>query len=166
MGKAKTRRRDYYHDPDAPRPTSRKPSASVVVRDDESRVLMLQRTDNSLWTIPTGGLKTDETISACAVRECREETGIQVEITGLVGVFSDPGHVIAYSRGDKVLEVRQPVNVCLHARPTTTTITAAPDEAHQAAWLRPADLTNLPIHPAIRARIDQALTRPDTPIVQ
>jgi 8-oxo-dGTP pyrophosphatase MutT (NUDIX family) len=73
-GKAKTRRRDYYHDPQAPQPTSRKPSASVVARDDTGRILMLQRTDNDLWTIPTGGLKTNETITECGIRECHEET--------------------------------------------------------------------------------------------
>lgn len=166
MGDGKTRRRDYYHDPNAPKPTSRKPSASVVVRDGNGRVLMLQRTDNDLWTIPTGGLKTNETITDCAIRECREETGIDIEITGLVGVFSDPGHVIAYSRGGKVTEVRQPLNVCLHARPLSETIAPALDEAQQVAWLHPAELAHLPIHPALQARIDHALSQPNNPVVQ
>jgi ADP-ribose pyrophosphatase YjhB (NUDIX family) len=165
-GKAKTRRRDYYHDPQAPRPTSRKPSASVVARDGTGRILMLQRTDNNLWTIPTGVLKINETITECGIRECREETGIHVEVTGLVGVFSDPAHLVAYSRGDKILEVRQPVNICLHARPTSGTLTPDPDEAQHVAWIRPEDLPNLAIHPAIRARIQHALDHPDTPLVQ
>ena len=165
-GKAKTRRRDYYHDPQAPQPTSRKPSASVVARDDTGRILMLQRTDNDLWTIPTGGLKTNETITECGIRECHEETGIHIEVTGLVGVFSDPGHLIAYSRGEKILEVRQPVNVCLHARPTGGTLTPAPDEARQVAWINPEDLPTLPIHPALRLRIQHALDHPNTPLVQ
>lgn len=164
--KAKTRRRDYYHDPDAPQPTSRKPSASVVARDDTGRILMLQRTDNDLWTIPTGGLKTNETIAQCGIRECHEETGIHVQITGLVGVFSDPGHLIAYSRHGRVVEVRQPVNICLHARPTSGTLTPAPDEAQQVAWISAEDLPTLPIHPAIHARIQHALDHPDTPLVQ
>ena len=69
---------------------------------------MLRRTDNGLWTLPTGGLKKSETISACGIRECREETGIDIEITGMVGVFSDPGHVVAYHRHGAVTEVRQP----------------------------------------------------------
>jgi ADP-ribose pyrophosphatase YjhB (NUDIX family) len=166
VAKPKSRRRDYYHDPDAPVPTSRKPSASVVVRDDTGRILMLQRTDNDLWTIPTGGLKTNETITQCGIRECREETGLDIEITGLVGVFSDPGHVIAYSRGGEINEVRQPVNVCLHARPTRGNLTPAPDEARQVAWVEPETLPVLDVHPAIRVRIEHALTNPDTPLVQ
>lgn len=166
MSEDKAQRRDYYHDPNAPKPTTRKPSASVVVRDRDGRVLMLQRTDNDLWTIPTGGLKTNETITNCAIRECREETGIDIEVTGLVGVFSDPGHVIAYSRSSKVTEVRQPVNVCLHARPLSATIIPSPDEAQQVMWIHPSELPGLPIHAAIRTRINHALNHPDRPLVQ
>ena len=113
----KTRRVDYWRDAEAPKPTNRKASASVLVRDDADRVLLLRRPDNDLWTIPTGAVKRGETVAEAGVRECREETGLQVETTGLVGVFSTPDHVIAYMKGDKVKEVRQPINVCLHARP-------------------------------------------------
>lgn len=170
MSKPRSQRRDYYHDPHAPQPTNRKPSASVVVRDPTGNILMLQRTDNDLWTIPTGALKTHETITTCGIRECLEETGIQIEITGLVGIFSDPGHIIAYSRNGKTTEVRQPVNICLHARPLSDTPTPtpapAPDEAHQAAWIPPDHLPTLTIHPAIRTRINHALTNPQTPLIQ
>jgi 8-oxo-dGTP pyrophosphatase MutT (NUDIX family) len=164
--KAKQRtRRDYYHDPDAPEPTTRKPSASVVVRDDSGRILMLRRADNGLWTIPTGGLKKNETIRECAIRECREETGIEIETTALVGVFSDPAHVIAYYHGQKLDEVRQPVNVCLHAQPIGGTLSPSPDEATDAQWIDPSALQNLAIHPAIRRRITHALSDEPQPHV-
>lgn len=156
MGK-KTRRIDHWQDPDAPAPTSRKPSASVLVRDEAGRVLLLQRTDNGLWTIPTGGLKKGETIRECAVRECREETGVQVEVTGLVGVFTTPDHVIEYVKGGKVDEVRQPVNICLHARPVGGEATTT-EEAAAVRWVDPADLDAYDIHPALRRRIDHGLT--------
>jgi ADP-ribose pyrophosphatase YjhB (NUDIX family) len=86
----KKRRIDYWQDPKAPKPTNRKASASVMVRDKAGRLLLLQRPDNDLWTIPTGAVNRGETVAEAAVRECREETGLQVEITGLVGVFSTP----------------------------------------------------------------------------
>jgi ADP-ribose pyrophosphatase YjhB (NUDIX family) len=116
-----------------------------------------------VWTIPTGGLKKYETIRECGIRECREETGVDIQVTGLVGVFSDPGHVIAYSRGGKVNEVRQPVNICLYAHPVGGTLTPDPREATDAAWIHPRDLPDLDIHPAIRARITHALTDPGEP---
>ena len=82
MSKEPRRRRDYWDDPHAPRPTSRKPSASVVLRNNRGEVLLLRRAGSGLWTIPTGALKNKETLTACAVRECREETGLTVELTG------------------------------------------------------------------------------------
>jgi ADP-ribose pyrophosphatase YjhB (NUDIX family) len=94
--RGKPRRVDYWHDPDAPKPTSRKPSASVMVRNSEGDLLLLRRPDSGRWTIPTGGLKKNETLTQCAIRECREETGLDIEVISLVGMFSDPGHVIAY----------------------------------------------------------------------
>lgn len=51
-------------------------------------------------------------LPGAAVREVREETGLDVEITGLVGTYTDPKHVIAYSDG----EVRRQFNVCFRAR--------------------------------------------------
>lgn len=152
-----TKRIDYWQDPDAPEPTSRRPSASVLVRDEQGRVLLLRRTDNDLWTIPTGGLKKGETIRECGVRECREETGVDIEITGLVGVFTTPDHVIAYLKGKKVVEVRQPVNVCLHARPVGGEATATA-EASEVCWVDSGDLAGYNIHPALRRRIDHGLS--------
>jgi NUDIX domain len=67
----KKRRIDYWQHPDAPKPTNRKASASVVARDESGRVLLLRRPDNDLWTIPTGAVKRGETVAEAAVRECR-----------------------------------------------------------------------------------------------
>ncbi len=153
----KRRRVDYWQDPQAPKPTSRKPSASVLVRDQAGRVVLLQRSDSGLWTIPTGGVKKGETVPEAAVRECQEETGLQVEITGIVGVFSTPDHLIAYLKGDKVKEVRQPVNICLRARPVGGELQRTM-EAAQVAWVEPGDLDRYEIHPAIRLRLDHGLT--------
>ncbi|MFD9945078.1 NUDIX domain-containing protein [Nonomuraea sp. NPDC059023] len=152
------RRIDYWQDPEAPKPTSRKASASVFVKDDQGRVLMLRRTDNGLWTIPTGGVKKGETVAEAGVRECREETGPDIEIVGLVGVFSTPDHVIAYLKGGKVDEVRQPINVCLRAHVVGGEIRPEPAEAQEVRWVTPERLAGYNIHPAIRLRIDCGLT--------
>ncbi|HUZ34872.1 MAG TPA: NUDIX domain-containing protein [Streptosporangiaceae bacterium] len=136
---------DYWHDPAAPKPTSRKPSASVIVRNSAGDLLLLRRSDSGRWTIPTGGLKKHETLTQCAVRECREETGLDIEITALVGVFSDPGHVIAYADG----EVRQPVNTCFSGQVIGGNLTTS-DEATEAVWVPPPDSTTTTVWPCIR----------------
>jgi 8-oxo-dGTP pyrophosphatase MutT (NUDIX family) len=152
----KTRRIDYWRNPQAPAPTSRKPSASVLVRNEDGHVLLLRRPDNDLWTIPTGGLKKGETATECGIRECREETGVEIEITGLVGVFTTPDHVIVYEKGGKIDEVRQPVNICLHARPIGGALTTTP-EASEVRWVDPSDLHTYDIHPALRRRMEHGL---------
>ncbi|MFF2022265.1 NUDIX domain-containing protein [Streptomyces sp. NPDC058171] len=156
MSKA-THRVDHWRDPAAPQPTSRKTSASVFVQDAEGRVLLLKRVDNGLWTIPTGGVKKGETVGQAGVRECHEETGLRVEVTGLVGVFSTPDHVIVYWHGERVDEVRQPINVCLRARVTGGEINPEPSEAQEVQWVDPAELDAYSIHPALRFRIDHGL---------
>ena len=153
----KQRRIDYWQDPEAPKPTNRKASASVLVRDDAGRVLLLRRPDNGLWTIPTGAVKRGETVVQAAMRECREETGLRVEIIGMVGVFSTPDHVIAYVKGDKVKQVRQPINICLHARQVGGALTRT-KEAADVAWVAATDLEDYDIHPAIRLRIARGLS--------
>lgn len=108
-------------------------------------------------------MKKGETVGQAGVRECREETGI--EVVGLVGVFSTADHVTAYLRGKRVVEVRRPINVCLRARVVGGRIAPEPSEAADVRWVAPADLDNYPIHPALRARIDHGL-RTDAPYIE
>ncbi|MEU6190325.1 NUDIX domain-containing protein [Nocardia sp. NPDC047038] len=82
-------RRDYYRDPNAPRPNSLKPGASASVTDEHGRVLMQRRDDSGNWSLPGGIMEVGETLEDCAVRETREETGLDIEITGLLGIYTD-----------------------------------------------------------------------------
>jgi 8-oxo-dGTP pyrophosphatase MutT (NUDIX family) len=147
------RRIDYWNDPAAPKPTNRKASASAFVANEIGAVLLLRRPDNGLWTIPTGGVKRGETVPEAAVRETREETGLKIAITGLVGIFSDPRHIVSYADG----ETRQPINICFRATPVGGTVTTT-KEASEVLWVKPGDLSRLEIHPAIMLRLTHALT--------
>lgn len=54
-------RTDYYNDPT---PNSVVPSASAIVTDDQGRILLIKRRDNTLWALPGGGHDIGETIAA------------------------------------------------------------------------------------------------------
>ncbi len=57
---------------------------------DEARVLLSLRRDIDWWNLPGGGMEAGETVDDALRREVREETGLDVEIERLVGVYSKP----------------------------------------------------------------------------
>ena len=108
------RRIDYYDDPNAPKANSLVPSVNVVVVNDAGEILMIRRTDNDNWAVPGGAIDLGESVAQAAVRETREESGIECEISGIVGIYSDPKHVLLYTSNG---EVRQEFSIVLTARP-------------------------------------------------
>jgi 8-oxo-dGTP diphosphatase len=63
-----------------------------LISDDRGRILLLRHTYRTdfPWGLPTGFLEHGEQPDRALVREVSEETGLDVELTGLSGVFSDP----------------------------------------------------------------------------
>jgi 8-oxo-dGTP diphosphatase len=62
----------------------------VVVLDRRERVLLMRRRAEETWGLPGGGVEPGESWEQAARRECREETGWEVELRGLLGIYSDP----------------------------------------------------------------------------
>jgi 8-oxo-dGTP pyrophosphatase MutT (NUDIX family) len=142
-------RTDYYDDPNAPAPNSIVPAASAVVSDERGAILLQLRADNGLWALPGGTMQLGESIATTAVRETMEETGLDIEITGLVGLYTDPRHIIEYANG----EVRQQFNVCFSARVVGGTLKGS-DESTAVEFIEPARLDAIDMHPTIRMRIE------------
>jgi 8-oxo-dGTP pyrophosphatase MutT (NUDIX family) len=84
----------------------------VAVVNDEGALLVIHRSDN--WAFPGGTMDLGESLVTAAVREIKEETGIDCEITGLVGIYTDPKHIIFYTSNG---EARQECSVLFTARP-------------------------------------------------
>jgi 8-oxo-dGTP diphosphatase len=64
-------------------------SVAGVVTDAEGRVLVIQRSDNGHWEAPGGVLELGETLEQGVQREVMEETGVQVTVDGLTGVYKN-----------------------------------------------------------------------------
>ena len=148
-------RREYDHQPDAPAASCVAPCAFAAVRDITGRVLLVRRCDTGDWELPGGHVDPGESAAEAAVRETAEESGITVQVTGLAGIYTDPGHVIADPRAGLV---RQPFAVCFHARPLSGTPGGDQVETSDARWFSIGDIGALPIRPAMRLRIGHALT--------
>lgn len=85
--------------------TKVKISTGVFIRNKAGEILLEKRSDNGLWGLPGGKVEPGETIEETAIREVKEETGFNVKIVKLLGVYSDPkeGRIITYpDNGDIV----------------------------------------------------------------
>lgn len=143
------RRIDYLNDPNAPAANSLVPSVNTIVADEAGRILLIQRTDNGNWSLPGGAMDLGETIRQAAIRETREETGIEVEITGISGIYTNPGHVLHYTSND---EVRQEFSVVFIGT-AVGGVLATSSESSRVEWVEPGSIEELPMHPSMRARI-------------
>jgi ADP-ribose pyrophosphatase YjhB (NUDIX family) len=85
---------------------------TAIVPNDRGELLMVHKTDNDLWALPGGGMDLGEYMAEAVAREVLEETGVEVEVTGVVGIYTNPRHVMAYDDG----EVRQQCSVCASPR--------------------------------------------------
>jgi ADP-ribose pyrophosphatase YjhB (NUDIX family) len=149
---------DYYNDPNAPKANSVVPSTTAVVLDEQGRIALVHRKDNGLWALPGGGMELGESIEDCAVREVKEETGLDVEVTGLVGIYTNPHHVMKYSDG----EVRQQFSICYTTRLIGGEL-AYDSESTDIAWVEPGKIAKLSMHPSMKLRIDHYLEKRERP---
>src|SRR4051794_19715152 len=140
---------DYYDDPAAPPANSVVPSANVIAVNDAGEVLVIHRADNDNWAVPGGAMDLRESLPQCAAREAKEETGIDCEITGLVGIYTDPTHVALYTSNG---EARQEFCVLVAARPIGGTPTPS-EESREVLWVSREKLAELKMGPSMRFRI-------------
>jgi len=143
------RRIDYYDDPNAPPANSVVPSANVVVVNEAGHILLIRRTDNDNWALPGGAMDLGESLVDAACRETEEETGVHVQVTGLVGVYTDPKHVLHYTSND---EVRQEFSLVFTARPVGGEPRPS-SESREVHWIAPDQIDGLTMDRSMRMRI-------------
>jgi ADP-ribose pyrophosphatase YjhB (NUDIX family) len=151
---------EHFNDPDAPAANSLVPAASAVVVDQDGRILLHRRDDNELWSIPGGAMETGERIADTAVREVKEETGLEVRPEALVGIYTDPRHVVEYGDG----EVRQQFSVCFACRVLGGELSTG-EESLEVGFYTPAEIDAMPMHESIRLRIRHYLEHRPQPVI-
>lgn len=153
------RRIDFYGDPNAPKANSLVPSVNVVVTNGAGQILLIKRSDNDNWALPGGAIDLGESLTDAAIRETREETGIVCEITGLVGIYSDPKHVILYTSNG---ETRQEFSIVLTARPVGGHLTSS-SESTEVRWVNSVEISSYTMDRSMRQRIGHYLKADSQP---
>ena len=155
------RRIDYYDDPAGPKPNSMVPSVNVVVTSENDEILLIRRSDNDNWAIPGGAIDLGESMTQAAIRETKEESGIDCEITGLVGIYTDPKHVILYTSNG---EARQEFSIVLTGRPVGGEPTPS-SESSEVRWVPASDIDSYAMDRSMRIRIGHYLERQESPVL-
>lgn len=136
------------------------PVVGIVCADPAGRVVLIRRGNpprQGEWSIPGGRIEWGERAADAALRELREETGLEAELTGLIDVVDG-----LFSSRTTGATTRHYVMVDFAARVTGGTL-AAGDDAADAAWFQPEDLAGLGLWPetlrVIEAGLRMAATR-------
>lgn len=145
----------------APQATNVVPATSAVITNDSGSILLIHRTDNRLWSIPGGTLEPGEDITSCCIREVEEETGFRIQVSRLIGIYSDPNHVVAYDDG----EVRQSFSICFAGSIVSGTLRTS-SESSEVAFVPIAEVETYDIHPSIRLRIADYLATKTEPFIR
>lgn len=143
----------------AKNPTAVRLTVSAVARRSESdepgEILLMKRADNGHWGLPGGHVEPGESVTEATEREVLEETGWNIEVGRLIGVYSDPARQTVSYPGDS--ERPQFVNLCFEARvvgdigePTT------PEETLAVGFFTP-DAFPEPFVPIHTIRVEDAV---------
>ncbi|WP_371663611.1 NUDIX hydrolase [Streptomyces sp. NBC_00280] len=151
-------KQDHFHDPDAPAANRLWPVVNGAVADERGRLLLIERSDDGYWALPGGMVDVGESFSEAVVREVREETGLDIAVCGLIGLYSDPRHVTSYDNGT----VSQECSLVFRGTVTGGRLRTS-DESRTVRFVEAREIDTLRVHPSMRLRISHALGNPSRP---
>jgi len=124
------------------------PSVSVLPVDDAGRVLLVRHAGHDDgWGILGGAIDPGESPAAAAVREAREEIGVDVQLVRLVDVLGGPDFEVSYPNGDRVAYV----TAVYEARVVAGSPVVSDGELSDLAWFGTRDLPGVELSRFTRA---------------
>ena len=136
-------------------------ASAIIFDESREKVLLTKRTDNGRWCIPGGGMDPGESGDEACVREVYEETGLHVETTRLVGVYTNPGMVVEYADGNVI----QPVAISFEAVVTGGEMGLS-DETTDVGYFSVEEMDKLDLMENHVERIQDAMKNLETSLVK
>ena len=124
--------------------------ASVIVEDEQGRILLQLCSDNHTWSYAGGSVELDEVVEDAARRELLEETGLVAQELELFGIFSGPDTHCVYPNGDEVSNV----DIVFLCRRYTGELTCQVGEVEELRFFAADELPEN-IFPAVRRGIEK-----------
>jgi ADP-ribose pyrophosphatase YjhB (NUDIX family) len=126
--------------------------SGLIFDAHREKILLTRRTDNNLWCLPGGGLDAGESAAEACIREVREETGLDVKIIRLIGIYSSPHRVIEYADGNRFQIIAMSFEVEIMGGDLTLN-----DEVSEFGYFTPQEIEHLTLMEHHRERIADAL---------
>ena len=125
------------------------PSVSVLCEDAEGRLLLVRQRDTGQWATVGGLVEPDEDPRTAAVREAKEEAGVDVELLGILDVLGGPDFRVTYPNGDQTAYV----TTVFAARVVGGRAEPDMDETVEVGWLTRDELRSADLGAFARASL-------------
>lgn len=127
--------------------------AACIIKDDENKYLLVQEAQPKvygLWNLAAGHVDKGETIEEAAVREAKEETGLDVMLVDKIGIWHD--------------KVEEPIRHAFTVRITGGKVTPQPGEVLDIKWFTYNQIVQMKKDGKLRVEwIFDAITRVESP---
>jgi len=135
--------------------------SAIIFDGGRQKVLLTRRTDNGQWCLPGGHMEPGESAAETAIREVKEETGLDVRVVRLVGIYSDPNRMTEYPDGNRY----HMVTLNFEAEPTGGELTLS-DETTAYGYFSRDEMAGLEVVSNHELRIADAFAGVDAAFVR
>lgn len=124
------------------------PSVSVIPVAEDGRLLLVRHAGHhDGWAVLGGAVEVGESPAEAAIRETREEIGVEVRLVRLLDVLGGPEYEVRYPNGDRTAYVTAVYEAAIIAGSPDP----SDDELSDVAWFAPGQLAGLELSPFTRA---------------
>ena len=135
--------------------------SGMVFDAEKEKILITRRDDNGRWCLPGGRMEPGESVAVACAREVLEETGLEVEVGKLTGVYSTPHRIAAYNDGNSY----QPVVMNFEATVTGGELSIS-DETTDCGFYSLDEMADMDVMESSLERINDAVLRLDQAFVR
>jgi len=134
---------------------------AAIFDESGERILIIRRRDNGMWCQPGGHIEPGESVAETCVREVKEETGLDVDVFRLVGIYSDPNRVAEYADGNRF----HPIVLSFEARVIGGSLHDS-DESSEMGFFTMAEIKGMDYMMPLFNRIEDAFARREAAFIR